>query len=298
MRGVVTAFGLAVIVLAVWLWGFDGAGTVQRWATDGQRDVQQAMAGYLQALRGGNMAALAGLWGVCFAYGFFHAAGPGHGKLLIGGYGLGRAVPVRRLVGLAVASSVAQAATAVALVYAGVFVLGAGREAMTGLADDVLAPMSYGAIALVGAWLGVRGLRRWRRGVQSHAHDMDPDAVCSSCGHAHGPSPGQAANVGTLREAVAIIGAVALRPCTGALFLLILTWNYGIDAAGIVGAFIMGLGTASVTVVVALAAVSLREGVLARLATGAALPRALPLMEMAVGVVIAAVSLQLFAATL
>ncbi|MFN3209921.1 MAG: nickel/cobalt transporter [Roseovarius sp.] len=316
MRWIVTALGLGVTVAAVWLWGFGGAAALQGWALDGQREVQQAMAGYLQRLRGGETGALAGLWGICFAYGFFHAAGPGHGKLLIGGYGVGRAVPVRRLAGLAVASSLAQAATAVLLVYAGVMLLGLGREAVTGLADRTLAAASYGAIALVGLWLVLRGLLKlWRvrsRG-RDHDHDHDHDhddfhdhghdharggEVCASCGHRHGPSVEEAAAVHNWREAAALVSAVAIRPCTGALFLLILTWRFGIDLAGIAGAFIMGLGTASVTVVVAVAAVSLREGVLTRLATGSAGARALPVIEIAAGAVIAVVALQLVAAVL
>jgi len=301
MRGVVTALGLVVVALAVWLWGFGGAGAVQAWALEGQREVQQAMAGYLQKLRAGEAGALIGLWGICFAYGFFHAAGPGHGKLLIGGYGVGRAVPVKRLVGLALASSLAQAAAAVLLVYAGLFALGLGREAVTGLADRTLAAVSYGAIALVGGWLVLRGATKlWRAGARSHDqhHQSHGAGVCATCGHRHGPSVEEAANVHGWREAAALVTAVAIRPCTGALFLLILTWRFGIDMAGIAGAFIMGLGTASVTMVVAVAAVSLRQGVLARLATGGAGARALPVIEIAAGGLIAVVSLQLVAAVL
>lgn len=293
MRGIVSALGLAVLAAALWLWGFDGADKVQAWALEGQREVQQGMAQALQRLRAGETGALLTLWGIAFAYGFFHAAGPGHGKILIGGYGVGRSVPVGRLVGLAVGSSLAQAATAVLLVYSALFVLGMTREAVTGFADTTLAALSYGAIGLVGLWLVLRGGRKLWQARVPRGHDVQADGVCSSCGHRHGPSLEQAAGVDGWREALALIGAVAIRPCTGALFLLILSWRFGIDFAGIVGAFVMGLGTASVTVAVALAAVSLREGVLARLATGHAAARALPLIEIAAGAVIAAVALQL-----
>lgn len=292
--------GLAIsLALAVWLWGFGGMADVQRWAVEGQRDAQNAMARALRALRGGEPGALAALWGLCFAYGFFHAAGPGHGKLVIGGYGLGRRVALWKLSGLAVASSLAQALMAVIVIYGGVTLLGYGREDVQGLADGAMSQISLALVGLIGVWLlwrGLRGLWRSRAVAAHHDHDhhhVHADGHCETCGHAHGPTPEQAAAVSNWWDALAVIGAVAIRPCTGALFLLILTWRMGLDWAGIVGAFVMGLGTASITVVVALGAVSLRESALMQMAQGPGLARAAAMIEALAGALVVLVSAQL-----
>ena len=293
MRSAALALLAALIAAAVWLWGFGGADQIARMAAAAQRDVQNAMAAALRALRAGDMAALLTLWGLCFAYGFVHAAGPGHGKLVIGGYGVGARVPARRLAGLALASSLAQAATAVLLVYAGVFVLGWGREQMTGVADRIMAPLSYALIGAVGLWLLLRGLHHLRRVPVVHDHDHHgDDAVCGHCGHAHGPTVEQAGSVRSLRDAVMVVGAIAIRPCTGALFLLILTWRLGIDWAGIIGAFVMGLGTASITIAVALLAVGFRESAL-RLVSGNGVARTLAWAEVAAGGIVVILASQL-----
>lgn len=87
-----------------------------------------------------------------------------------------------------------------------------------------------------------------------------------------------------------MVGAIAIRPCTGALFLLILTWRMGIETAGIAGAFVMGLGTATVTVTVALAAVTLREGALIEFGRTA---RVVPVLEVGAGALVMLISGQL-----
>lgn len=285
------AFGglIATLSLAVWLWGFGGMADVQRWAVEGQREAQNAMARALRALRADEPGALLALWGLCFAYGFFHAAGPGHGKLVIGGYGLGRRVALWRLSGLAVASSLAQALMAVVVIYGGVTLLGYGREDVQGLADGAMSQISLMLVGTIGLWLLWRGIRGLRRA----GHHVHEDGHCETCGHAHGPTPEQAAGVTSWRDALAVIGAVAIRPCTGALFLLILTWRMGLDWAGIVGAFVMGLGTASVTLIVAIGAVSLRESALMQMAQGPGLARAAAMIEALAGTIVVLVSVQL-----
>ncbi|MEM8653790.1 MAG: hypothetical protein AAGF36_03525 [Pseudomonadota bacterium] len=281
----------------LWLFGFGGVTDIGIWAAAQQREAQTALAAGLRAVRAGEPGAWLALMGVCAAYGFFHAAGPGHGKLVIGGYGAAARVTAWRLSTLAIASSLAQALAAVMLVGLGFFVLGWGRAELTDAAEKVLAPASYIAIALVGLWLLVRGMRRARGAVahpvHNHDHDHDHDHDhCHSCGHAHGPSVEQAAAVTSWRDAVAIVGSIAIRPCTGAVFLLILCFGLGIPWAGIAGAFVIGLGTASVTVLVALAAVGARQSALAGW-SGAGAVRAMGLIEMAAGALIALVAITL-----
>lgn len=300
MRKSAFLLAAAVLVVAVWLWVFGGAEAVLAWAAEGQRNVQNAMARGLRALRNGEPGALAALLALCFSYGFFHAAGPGHGKLVIGGYGLGKPVPLLRLAGLSVAASLAQAAMAVLLVVGGLLLLDWSREQLTSAADDVLAPLSYGLIALVGLWLLIRGLRRLFLSRHSLPHDHSHESLdahhtenCPTCGHRHGPTAEEAAEMSSIRDAFAIVGAVAIRPCTGAVFLLLLTWRMDILWAGVAGAFAMGLGTALLTVVVAVAAVTIRKGTLMQW-QGPGAVRAAATLEILAGTMVAVLAGQIF----
>lgn len=351
MRKPLLILGLVLGVLAVAFWASGGLAALEHAAVAAQRDVQNALAKALRALKTGQPGAVAGLLALSFGYGFFHAAGPGHGKMLIGAYGMGSRVRLVPLVGIALASSLAQATVAVALVYAGILVLGWTREQLVGVGENVMTPISFAAVATLGLWLAWRGLRGMRaqresaggnrqeaatggqghhdhdhashdhaghshaaQGHAGHTHDHSthdhhhaekespphgyaphghPDHVHdASCGHAHGPSLDEIARVRGWRDALALIAGIAIRPCTGALFVLILTWQMGIAAMGIVAAYAMGLGTASVTLTVAALSVWTREGALSAL-PGQGLARALPLLEVAAGSLIALVSINL-----
>jgi len=307
MRRVLTLGGAVAALALALVWAFGGFDALGRMAAEAQRAMQAPLAGAVRAVKAGEPAAWVGLLAVCFGYGVVHAAGPGHGKFVIGGYGVARRVPVLRLSAVALAASLAQAAVAVALVYAGVLALGWGRERMVGLAEGWLAVASWAAIGAIGLWLVWRGARGVMRQVRAgwvvhgghvhdhphdhhhHGHHHDHGEDCG-CGHAHGPSAAEVAEAKGWRDTLALIGGVAVRPCSGALFLLILTFQMGIGAAGVAGAFAMGLGVAVVTVAVAVLAVWSREGALAGLGE-ARVWRVLPWVEMAGGAVIAAFAL-------
>lgn len=294
MRAALLTLALLVAGLAFWLALGGGLDRLGLWAAGWQREFQSAMAGALRRLRAGDPAAWGALLAGCFAYGFFHAVGPGHGKVLIGGYGVARRVAALRLAGIAVLSSLAQGASAVVLVWVGILALDWGARQLEGAAEAWFAPVSYAAIALVGLWLAARGARHlWAaRHDIGHAHEGAGEA-CARCGHRHGPSPAEAAAVRGWRDLAVLVGAIAARPCTGALFLLIITWRMGIFAAGIAGTFAMALGTASVTVAVALAAVGLRESALAGLGRGRAARLGLPALEIAGGALVVFVAASL-----
>ncbi len=304
---------LALALVALWLAGaLDG---LARGLALVQREAQNQLAAAIRALRRGDPGAVTAFWALCFGYGVLHAAGPGHGKLVIGGYGLARRVPVGRLAGLALASSLGQAAVAVGLVYAVLAVLGLGRVAVEGAAERWVTPFGHAMIAGLGLWLvwrGVRGLEVWKGARTAHSvHDRDPDHHHShhshhhqihdhdhdhvhgpDCGHAHGPTLEQVSEVKGWRDGLALVAGIALRPCSGALFVLILTWQLGVAPAGVAGAFIMGLGTALVTGGTAILSVWAREGALQGLG-GGRIARVMPLVELAVGAVLAAAALGL-----
>jgi nickel/cobalt exporter len=284
--------GIVAVLLGAgaWLW-LGGMDDLARWAATAQREVQNGIARALRGLRAGDPAALTALLSVCFAYGFFHAVGPGHGKLVVGGYGVAENVPLGRLSSIALAGSLMQAVSAIALVAFGVWALGLTRTQMTDAGDFWLAPASLAAIALVGLWLVIRGLRRLARKPAAHGHTHSgDDKACSTCGHAHGPDPAQVAKANSWGASLALIAAIGIRPCTGALFLLILGWGMGLHWAAIAGTLAMALGTASVTLAVAGSAVLFRESLARSIGDGQAAARLASVIEISAGALVAIIA--------
>jgi nickel/cobalt exporter len=252
--------------------GFNTSGTfggLFAWINAQQQGFYRMMTGALKDMRENPWAAST-LVGLSFAYGVFHAAGPGHGKAVISSYMLANELELKRGVLLSFLSSILQGVVAILLVGAAYLFLRGTTVSMTD-ATRALEIGSYALIALFGAWLLFKKLRPGERrtstlGAQAvevhdhhhdHAHHHHAGEVCSTCGHAHAPDPSLLkGDRFALREAWSAIVAVGLRPCSGALIVLSFALLNGLYLGGMLAVLAMSIGTAITVSILATLAVT------------------------------------------
>src|SRR5262249_7945479 len=75
----------------------------------------------------------------------------------------------------------------------------------------------------------------------AHSHDHDHDDQASAWGHAHAPEPQELTGKHWLRRGLAAIIAVGLRPCSGAIIVLVFALAQGLFWIGVASTFAMGL---------------------------------------------------------
>ncbi|WP_085906657.1 nickel/cobalt transporter [Kiloniella majae] len=201
------------------------------------------------------------IW-ICFLYGVFHALGPGHGKAVIASYTLTTNTKILPAILLSMASSFVQGFTAILIVGTCYFLLETSVRSTSLAIEDVMEPLSYGAVAIVGLVLIWRGIRGNSHDCCDHDHGEVQEHHHSCCGqhvsdHAH-----QHAKVdGTphrRRDLIAIILAVGIRPCTGALLVLILAFVLGHWAGGLAAVLAMSFGTGITVSLLAIGARGIR----------------------------------------
>lgn len=198
-----------------------------------------------------------------FLYGVFHAVGPGHGKVVVGSYFLTRRARLLHGLAMSGAAALVQAVSAVVLVGLLAAVLDLGSREILAQAAS-LETFSYGVIVALGLWMGWGVITR--RSCCDHAEDEDHHAGCDhahhsehhhhhhhTVGHAdeHADEGGRARR-SELAKVLATGAAVGLRPCSGAILVLLFTLANQIFPIGIVATFAMGLGVAITVSVVSL----------------------------------------------
>lgn len=298
------------------------------WINAEQQAFYRLLTGALKNMRENPWAAST-LVGLSFAYGVFHAAGPGHGKAVISSYMLANEIELKRGVLLSFLSSLLQGVVAILLVGAAYLLLRGTAISMT-QATQTLETISYALIAAFGAWLLYRKL--WRRGPAvmpagvpaaagpasahvhadhghhhhdhmhhgHHGHSHGPGDVCSTCGHAHAPDPELLkGDRFALREAWSAIVAVGLRPCSGALIVLSFALLNGLYLGGVLSVFAMSIGTAITVSILATLAVTAKGAAMrfagsenAALRVGSAIEILGAVLVLALGLILLGASLQ------
>jgi len=213
------------------------------------------------------------LAGLSFAYGVFHAAGPGHGKAVVASYMLSNERALRRGLVIALAAALVQGLVAVGLVAIAALIFKATAAHMTEVAD-ILETASYAGIVLLGAalvWSKGRALQaafrmlpapapqtfvvpklaysdpgRTDRGffaddcTQDHRHGL-------ACGHFHVPDPRGLDEGFAWKNAAVTVLTAGARPCSGAILILVFALAQGVFLVGVGATFAMSLGTAMTT---------------------------------------------------
>jgi ABC-type nickel/cobalt efflux system permease component RcnA len=288
-------------------------GGIVGWLLSKQSEFYREMSSTIRAAKSDGSAVWT-LLVISFAYGIFHAAGPGHGKAVISSYLVANQETAKRGIVLSFASALMQSLVAVAIVGICALLLNATAKTMCG-AERAIEIVSYALIAAFGArlvWTKGGGFIRALQAPQAlpamalaaaaphdhagHGHDhhhhghSHPHAQVAHrghehrhdgnghdhaqghvhdehCGHSHGPVPSELAGPGGWRRGLGAIFAVGLRPCSGAILVLVFALAQGMFWAGIAATLVMGLGTAITVATIAVIAVSAKE--LARRLSGA-----------------------------
>lgn len=266
---------------------------LMQWVNVHQQQFYRALTGALKAMRedGSKVWLLVGL---SFAYGVFHAAGPGHGKAVISSYMLANEVALRRGILLSFVSAFLQALTALVVMGLAFLVLRGTSVSMTDAAW-FLEISSYALISAFGLWLlwsklapRLRGLFSGRPaaslsaanaghvhgpGCTHHSHHSHADShtrnhatgdasnmVCETCGHSHAPDPTLlSGDRFDWRTAWSAVLAVGLRPCSGALIVLSFAFLNGLWLGGVLSVFAMAVGTAITVSLLATLAVTAKN---------------------------------------
>ena len=220
------------------------SGSIGLWILSVQSDFYASLRESVREMKE-NGSALFSLLLVGFAYGVFHAAGPGHGKGVISAYLVADERALRKGFLLSLAAALVQALVAIAIVALVSLALRATASTMNALAMNVELA-SFIAVTLLGAVI------TWRKagkilGVLDLARNPLAPTPAESCDHVHMPPPEELSRLTRWRDMAGVVIAAGIRPCAGALIVLVFALSQGLFAAGVAATLAMALGTALTT---------------------------------------------------
>ncbi|MEX0563304.1 ABC-type nickel/cobalt efflux system permease component RcnA [Raoultella ornithinolytica] len=228
----------------IWLW--QAWPEVMLQSAIWQRTLNFELSGLLKAVAENPRAAGLSLLAFSFIYGVLHALGPGHGKIVITTWLATHPAKLRSSIALTLAASLLQGAVAIVLVVVVLTLLQLPARQLH-LSSFWLEKGSYllvGALGLLLCWRALKKLRGQLRRptfttfTPHHVHH----AHCG-CGHQHMPAPEQLQSGDDWRARLAIVLSMGMRPCSGAIMVLLFSKVIGVFGWGMAAALAMAAGT-------------------------------------------------------
>lgn len=245
---------------ALWLW--QAWPQVMMKSILWQREVNQQMSSLLKAVAADPTKAGGSLLIFSFLYGVLHALGPGHGKIVITTWLATHPSKLKSSIGLTLASSLLQGIVAIVLVVVVLTLLKLPARQLH-LSSFWLEKGSYALVGVLGLLLCWRALKKLRLLVRKpvfktftphHVHD----AHCG-CGHQHLPTQAQLQSGEDWRARLMIILSMGMRPCSGAIMVLLFSKVIGVFSWGVISALAMAAGTSLTITSLALLVHSFRQ---------------------------------------
>jgi len=211
-----------------------------------QREVNQQMSGLLKAVAENPTRAGGSLLAFSFIYGVLHALGPGHGKIVITTWLATHPSKLKSSIGLTLASSLLQGGVAIALVVVVLSLLQLPARQLH-MSSFWLEKGSYALVGVLGQILCWRALKKLRALLQKpkfktftphHVHDEH-----CGCGHQHLPTHDQLQSGDDWRARLMIVLSMGMRPCSGAIMVLLFSKVIGVFGWGMLSALAMAAGT-------------------------------------------------------
>lgn len=213
-------------------------------------DISKTLRDSLEAIKGGDYSSLLFLLGFSFLYGMLHAAGPGHGKTLVGSYFLAndrsysKAILISLMIGVVHIFSALMFTLAIILILKGAF--SQALEDSTQVVNLISGVIIMGiAVYLLRKKLVARKKIVWSTEGHQHHHAT---CGCNSCAPQHTTDLGLVISAGIL-------------PCPGTVTIFIFTLSLGLYLTGFLAALSMSLGMSLVIAVSAIAATALKKGI-------------------------------------
>ncbi|WP_373819752.1 nickel/cobalt transporter [Glaesserella sp.] len=223
-----------------------------------QRSFNLELSASLRALKENSQQAGLSLMAISFLYGVFHAVGPGHGKFVLTSYLSLEKTKLPKAMKITLLSALVQGLVAISLVTVIVVLFTLSRSYFNLTLKWVergsfIIMMFFGAYWCYQAVKTLLPKKKKRLQIKSISFSPSDTSIQRTqlhqhsencgCGHKHLPSAKELDNAQDWKSVWLLILSIGLRPCTGAVLVLFLSYTLDLYLWGVASALAMALGT-------------------------------------------------------